>query len=472
MIKGIFGRLLLSSLAVILITVIILLFLLSYVYTSFYTSEKEKRLIKAGKEINSLTETYLERNIPKKELTKEIKGIAHRYNSEISIFPVEADKQQVNQSLEAFTSHLTEDYFTEQDINKVLKGKTVSKITSEPKINLMSVAVPLTINGKVVGGVSLHSPMYDVAAASTQLRRLSAIVIILAALIATILTYFLSKYFSRPLQDMSRVASEIAKGDFSGSVTVKSKDELGALAQSFNHMAGQLAKAEKMRKDFIANISHELRTPISFISGVLQGIDDKAFNPQEEKKYVSLSIKEIERVNGLINDMLELSRIEHGDIKLELQKVDLQELILEILAEKEPQFLKKDLRPELNFTGKTYVLADPYRIKQVILNLVGNAIKFSPPKSAIIIGIKKDLSEATVWIKDFGPGIAEEEQEYIWDRFYKIDKTRKREEGGAGLGLAITKMLVEAHKGSIGVKSELGQGSTFYFTLPLWQNEK
>ncbi len=471
MIRGIFGRLLLSSLAVIVVTVLILLFLLSYVYTSFYTSEKEKTLIKAGKEITASMEKYLGGKIPGEVLTKQIKEAAHEYDSEISIFPIGAGQQQTNQSLRTFTSHLTEDYFTKEDIDSVLRGKTVSKVTREPEIDLMSVAVPLIIDGKVVGGVSLHSPMYDVAAASTQLRRLSAVVIVLAALIATVLTYFLTKYFSRPLQHMSKVALKIAKGDFSETASIETQDELGTLARSFNYMAGQLAKVEKTRREFIANISHELRTPISFISGVLQGINDKTITPGEKERYVSLAIKETERISGLINDMLELARLEHDDVKLELQKADLQELVLEVLAEKEPKFLENDLTPEVDFAAKPFVFADPHRVKQMIINLLDNAIKFSPPGKPIIVGIQENHSHATVWIKDFGSGISREDQEFVWDRFYKVDKTRKPEEGGSGLGLAITRMLAKAQQGTVGVESEPGKGSTFYFTLPLWRDK-
>jgi signal transduction histidine kinase len=470
MIKGIFGRLLFVSLAVILITVIILLVLLSHVYTNFYTIEKEKSLIKAGKEITTTVEKYLKNEISENYLTNEIKGLAHKYNSEISIFPMQLD-QETNQSLETFTTHLTEDYFTSDEVNKVLKGNTVTKVTPEPEINLMSVAVPVVINNKVVGGVSLHSPMYDVVNTSSQLRRLSAFVIIPAALIATILVYFLTGYFIRPLQDMSKAALKIAKGDFSATISLQAKDELGTLAQSFNFMAGQLAKVEKMRKEFIANISHELRTPISFISGVLQGINDQTITSAEKEKYVALAIKEIERINRLINDMLDLARLEHGDIKLELRKINLAELVLEVLAAKEPEFLKKDLKPELDFRGQTYVLADYHRVQQMIINLLDNAIKFSPPGGSILIGIQKNAALATIWIKDYGPGISKKDQEYIWDRFYKVDKTRRPEQGGSGLGLAITKMLAEAHNGSVGVKSDPGKGSTFYFTLPLWSEE-
>ncbi|GAW91940.1 integral membrane sensor signal transduction histidine kinase [Calderihabitans maritimus] len=469
MIRGIFARLLLSFWAIILVTVIILLLLLSRVYTSFYTTEKEKKLVKAGKEITVMAEKYLEGSIPESQLSNKIQGAAHNYNSEISIFP--SKKQKTSQSLKTFTSHLTADYFTKEDIQKVLEGEIVSKITVERGTSLMSVAVPLIKDGQVIGGVSLHSPMYDVTAASTQLRRLSAVVILLAALIATILTYFLAKYVSSPLQKMSQAALMIAKGDFSVKVDVRAKDELGTLARSFNYMAEQLARVEKMRREFIANISHELRTPISFISGVLQGIHDKTIQSREQEKYVSLAIKETDRVSKLINDMLELSRLEHGDIKLELQKVDLQEVVLETLAAKEPEFLKKDLKPELNFTAKPYVLADPNRVKQMIINLLDNAIRFSPTGKTIAIGIEKTYTQATVWIRDYGPGIPEEEQEFIWDRFYKVDKTRKQEEGSSGLGLAITKMLAEVQRGSVGVKSQLGEGSTFYFSLPLWENE-
>ncbi len=474
MFKGIFGRLLLTSLGVILIITAILLLLLSYTYTNFYTAEKEKRLTTAGKEITNLAERYLQGEIAKSDLTDKLKGTAHKHDSEISIFPLETNLgiEKNAEGLKRFTTHLTNDYFSSTDIARVLAGETVSKVTPEPEINLMSVAVPLKFEGKVIGGVSLHSPMYDVTAASARLYRLSAVIIVIAALVAIILAYFFSDYFSRPLQQMSRAALQIAQGNFSEKVTVKTKDELGALADSFNHMAGQLAKVEKTRRELIANISHELRTPMSFISGVLQGVNDATFSDRDREKYVTLALSEIERVNGLINDMLDLARLEHGDVKLERQKVNVQELILEVLAEKEPDFLQKKLEPHLHFKEDPYVLADPNRVKQMIINLLDNAIKFSGQHSLIQVGVDIADGMAEVWIKDFGPGIPEEEQEYIWDRFYKVDKTRKPEQGGSGLGLAITKMLAYAHNGTVGVKSEIGQGSTFYFMLPLWQAEE
>ena len=287
-----------------------------------------------------------------------------------------------------------------------------------------------------------------------------------AFIIGFILIFFISQRFSRPLKKINKAAKTIANGNFGNRVLVKSNDEIGELAQTFNIMAQSLEKIEEMRRSFVANVSHELRTPMTTISGFIEGILDGTIPAEQRYKYLNIALKEARRMSRLVTDLLDLAKIESGENELQMSEFDINELIRVVAIKFEKRIIEKNMHMNINFEGQQcFVIADPDSIERVITNLIDNAVKFSDFGGIIDITIESPNEKVNVSIKDNGVGIEPEELKNIWDRFYKIDKSRSEDKLGTGLGLSIVKNIINKHNEEIWVKSEVGIYTEFTFTL-------
>jgi signal transduction histidine kinase len=289
----------------------------------------------------------------------------------------------------------------------------------------------------------------------------------IAIALSTLLLYFLVRRMTQPLKEINNAARIIAKGDFEERLDVKSKDEVGQLAESFNYMAAELQNIENNRRLFVANVSHELRTPMTSIRGFVSGILDGTIPADKQSKYLEIVRDEAERLGRLVTDLLDLSRIESGESRLVLKIVDINEIIRKCIIKLENYINRKGIRLEMIFDADPLkVSADADAIERVIINLVHNAIKFTKDGGTIIISvIPKKNSKVEISVKDNGAGIEQSELEKIFERFYKSDKSRSDDRKGTGLGLAIVKNIIREHKQEIFVDSKVGVGSTFTFTL-------
>lgn len=233
------------------------------------------------------------------------------------------------------------------------------------------------------------------------------------------------------------------------------------------HDIHELKKLEQVRKDFVANVSHELRTPITSIKGFSETLLDGAMEDEQLRKYfLGIILKESERMQLLIEDLLDLSKIEQVGFELNAEKVHLSGLLEEIYVLLQKKAEKKQITFSLEAEKNVYMLGDVDRLKQVFLNIVNNAILYTPEHGEIILSLKDEGKNVSVKVQDTGIGIAKEEISRIFERFYRVDKARSRESGGTGLGLAIVKHLVEAHHGNVEVESEVGEGTEFTIILP------
>lgn len=289
---------------------------------------------------------------------------------------------------------------------------------------------------------------------------------LLAIGLAILLTFFLSRRILSPVKALIGASRRFGKGDFSHRVAYKSKGELGELAQSFNLMAEDIEQAQRLRRNMVADVAHELRTPLSNLKGYLEAINDGVIKPN--KKTISSLNEEAESLSRLVADLQELSLADAGELHFTKQNQDLAKLIVETVAVLKPKAnakkisLTTDLPKEL-----PSVNIDAHRIKEVLNNLIDNAIVHTDKGGKITITIQHQDNMLAVSVTDTGEGIAEKELPLIFERFYRVDKSRARATGGTGLGLTIAKRLVEAHGGTITVKSQPGQGSCFTFTLPV-----
>ncbi len=291
----------------------------------------------------------------------------------------------------------------------------------------------------------------------------AGITLVIVILFVAILSY----QMARPLKQMSNAAKRFAVGDFSVRVYVRSSDEVGELANAFNNMADSLSASEGMRRTFISNVSHELKTPMTSIAGFIDGILDGTIPPERQKHYMNVVSNEVKRLSRLVTSMLSLSRIDNGELKIHPATFDLFSTLISILAGFEQKIIERNLRiTGLEKFRAIKVYADPDLIYQVIYNLIENAVKFTNEGGYINFDLEETRFDITVMITNSGEGIPPEDIRFIFDRFYKTDKSRSMDKKGMGLGLYIAKTIMRLHGGDIYVDSRPGEYTRFAFRLP------
>ena len=295
---------------------------------------------------------------------------------------------------------------------------------------------------------------------------------LLSAAIPIVLMFFalytLSYRFTKPLKLMSQAAQAMAKGDFSRRIPVTSDDEIGELAVSFNQMTEALVQIEKMRRDFIANISHELKTPMTSIGGFVDGIIDGTIPPEKQGYYLQLVSEEVKRLSRMTEAMLSVSRLESSEFKLKKSQFDFSEMLLNIVIGQEQRIAERNYKIEgLDTITPIFINADKDLIYRVIYNLVDNAIKFTDESGTISFTTSVGANNFTFKIENTGDGIPPNELPHVFERFYKGDKSRSKVKDSTGLGLYIVKTIVKNHGGTINVSSVQNKFTSFVVTLPI-----
>ena len=326
----------------------------------------------------------------------------------------------------------------------------------------------------IIGYVFITNVVDNILKTWSSLTGITAIVTIGVFAAAMIVSLMYSKHMAKPLDEMAAASRRFARGDFSVRVRQREDptDEMGALIDSFNKMADSLENAEARRSEFIANISHELRTPMTTISGFAEGLLDGTIPPEDEKKYLRAISDETKRLSRLVRDMLDVSQLRNraADPTKRID-FDLTELTLQTLLSFESRATKKnlDVDPQLP-DNHIMVHADKDAITQVIYNLLDNAVKFASPGSYITVRIYKDNGKAYVSVRDYGETIPPDDLPFIFDRFHKSDRSRSLDKDGVGLGLYLVKSIINSHDEDIAVTSRDGM-TEFVFTLTLAKNE-
>jgi len=287
--------------------------------------------------------------------------------------------------------------------------------------------------------------------------------------ITLIISFITARQQSKPIHEMARAARRFAHGDFSVRVSgTERPDEIGALASSFNQMAESLEQADKRRSDFLANVSHELKTPMTSISGFADGILDGTIPQENQRQYLETISSETKRLNRLVRRMLELSRMQNQSIEeIRKQSFDVSELLVETLLVFEKKILDKNLDVDVSVPDDGMIVCgERDAINQVIYNLLENAVKFAFPESQLGLSVFKQGGKAYVSVKNYGDTIPEEDLALIFERFHKSDRSRSMDRDGVGLGLYIVKTIIGSHGEDIAVKSRDGE-TEFVFSLTL-----
>ena len=346
------------------------------------------------------------------------------------------------------------------------------------------------INGKnsYVVGVAIVAPQYsqgnayekgdiigsvfavvEVGATSlvSSVTKAFLVIAVVVLLLAFAMIWLTTRKMVTPLQQMSQAAKRFAVGDFSYRVEIDSNDELSDLGIAFNDMADALDKLESSRRSFVANVSHELKTPMTSISGFIDGILDGTIPKEKETYYLKIVSDEIKRLSRLVVAMLNMSKMESGDFEMKPKNYNISDQIIHILLTFEQNIEKKNIEIRgLEDMPPHRVHADPDMIYQVIYNIFDNAVKFTNTDGYIDIKVKEKSDIVEISVKNSGEGIKPDELTRVFERFYKVDKSRSLDAKGAGLGLYIVKMMVEMHGGKIFARSDSENEAEFVFTLP------
>lgn len=334
--------------------------------------------------------------------------------------------------------------------------------------DMLTVLAPITYNYKVRGYVVIHCDMNDIQESCNSLLNISYISLVVLLLLSLIILIFFTEIVYIPLRKITHATEQYAAGNMHYEFQVESEDEIGYLAACLNYMASQIAGAEDDQKKFVANISHDFRSPLTSIRGYLEAMLDGTVPPEMHQKYLEIVLNETERLTKLTNSLLTLNNLNTKGMLLDQTDFDINRIIRSTAASFEGTCRKKTMAIELILTGdEMYVHADMDKIQQVLYNLIDNAIKFSHHDSVIKIETSLKKNKLFVSVKDTGIGIPKDDLKLIWNRFYKSDLSRGKDKRGTGLGLSIVKEILNSHGENINVISTEGVGTEFIFSLAL-----
>ncbi len=332
---------------------------------------------------------------------------------------------------------------------------------------MLSVFAPITSDYKVKGYVVIHASLSSIYTETNQLLNISYIMLIIIFLLSLIILIFFTEMVYIPLRKITEATEQYASGNMHYEFSVESEDEMGYLAAILSYMASEIARSEDDQKKFVANVSHDFRSPLTSIDGYLKAMLDGTIPPEMYEKYLTIVLNETERLTKLTNSLLTLNNLNTKGIMLNKTDFEINTIIRNVAASFEGTCRKKTIGIELVLTGdEMYVVADMDKIQQVLYNLLDNAIKFSHHDSLIKIETTEKHNKIFVSVKDSGIGIPKDDLKLIWDRFYKSDLSRGKDKKGTGLGLSITKEIIQAHGENINVISTEGVGTEFIFSLP------
>ncbi|MGI5960146.1 MAG: HAMP domain-containing sensor histidine kinase [Massiliimalia sp.] len=446
--------------------VVLMLFSASYLRTEKYgilQSNVEKAVASVEGSVNSLDDLYQD-----SEVTNFLDILSEAIDADF--FVTDLSGRTVYCTETAPCRHTT--YTVSDTVRTSLKNSSdgvyreMGKLDNLYSENYFTVGKMLTgnsgVEGYVFSSMEAAQPTNDFLSQILKMFLISAVVVLI---VVTIIIYFVTHQMVKPLKEMSIAAQEFGKGDFSKRLPVNNYDEIGQLAMALNNMAQSLSTLETMRRSFIANVSHELKTPMTTIGGFIDGILDGTIGKDEEKQYLRIVSDEVKRLARLVRSMLNLAQVEAGELQLNPERFDVVDTICQTLFSLERQIDAKHLEVRGLDHDKVWVEADHDLIHQVIYNLVENAIKFSNEGGYLEFEFQKEGSRTLIGVKNSGEGLSKEEIPRVFDRFYKTDRSRGLDKNGVGLGLYIVRSIVNLHGGEIMVKSVQGEYCEFLFSL-------
>lgn len=370
-------------------------------------------------------------------------------------------------------------YYTGSDSEYVINTGDFYGLYSDQEVSYLSItqSIAYTYPGASEainkGTITLSIPVPEITKTRSNIISYFLIATVISVALELIALFIITKEITEPIRELEKMTKQMAAGNFKVKIQSRSNDEVGELVNSYNAMAEALGNLDMMRNDFIASISHELRTPMTSIGGFIDGILDGVIPAEKQEHYLQIVKEEIARMNALVNDLLNMARLQSGKVELDLLPCSLEELLRNTALKLKPIIDEKEIQIVFDIKTKNCeVLVDRPSIERVLINLIQNAVKFTNPGGIVTLHSEPDgKNKVRITVEDTGSGIAREEIPFIFEKFYKADKSRGLDKKGTGLGLAIVKNILSAHGQEIHVESTVGKGSRFIFTLPIYRKE-
>lgn len=361
----------------------------------------------------------------------------------------------------------------EDDMKNVIEHSHNQIIPTEGKIieerwnqeKYIATDSPITINREHKGHVFMFTKTNYVKNIVDQLADQFIVIGIITIALTIVTIFILSRFVALPLIKMKEATEQLSNGNHNVELHTERKDELGELANSITRLSKDLKDLKMARNEFLASISHELRTPLTYIKGYADIINRKSTSKEEIENYVKIICEEAEQLTILIKNLFDLAKIDQNNFLIKREHVALHELIQNVAERIRPVLAKKKIILHVNCPNGIIAFVDPERLQQVLLNILENAKNHSDKGSQILLNANQNSQDIIITTADEGEGIPEQDLPYIFDRLYRVEKSRSRQSGGAGLGLAITKEIVESHGGRINIRSELGKGTSVVIKL-------
>ena len=459
MFKGIYSRLVVTYLTLFLVVVIIISFFSTSLFYKEFTNQIEDNLINAAVNTNSLMERYYNNEITKSELTAWIDAMG--YISNIKIYILNPDATVLQQVSANDVLNVNEQL--RNDMKSAMDGTEVIRMTSvslEPDSEeVVYAAMPLKYEDKISGVIMVFTPFTEINKLLKEAILTIITVVVIVILMGTLAILRVSINISDPIKEISEYAKQIGKGHNVPDIELDTGDEIQMLADSFNEMKKEILDTEQMRKEIVANVSHELRTPLTSIIGFIKGILDGVITKDEEEKYLSIAYEEANRLKELTKDIVDVAKLESGNMKLNKETFVLNNLVHDVYIELEDMVKEKNLDFILEEKDKDIEInADKSRIRQVLINILNNSVKFTD-KGEIVLTIEKSNGKAKITVKDTGIGIQKDKISYLFNKFYTANDYGNAT-SGAGLGLNIVKTIIDMHNGSVNIESEVNKGTT------------
>lgn len=465
--KSLFRKLFLMYAGVLASVVVVISLILSFLYTSRMYEEKRLALTSAGTMANRAMGEFLDGGIDKERLSENIDMIG--YIADARIYAIRYNSGNLSTMADQLADESQADAALVSDMAALLEGRQVfhtRAYSAKLDTDVVLAGFPMTKGTEVLGGILLYAPLDRVTRDVWQMNLVVFGIALGALLLGTILLLQLTRRILRPIRDMQRAAVLLASGERTEPIPVPGRDEIGRLAMAFNHMQEQLAQTEEVRRGFIANVSHELRTPLTSIRGFLQGMLDGVIRQDAVREHLLLMMDEVMRLNKLTAEILDLAKLQSGTLPLLKERTDLRVMAAETVASLKGLLGERRLQMTAEVGEPVFGYVDPDRMRQVLVNLLGNAVKFTPDGGSVFLSIRQEDSQIILQVEDSGIGIPEEELPFVFDKFHRVDKSGNPAYGGSGLGLNIARTIVELHRGTIAAERRPEGGTAFTVRLP------
>ncbi|REK71915.1 sensor histidine kinase [Paenibacillus paeoniae] len=448
MIRTLYVRVVLTFLAIILMAIVGAALIGFVLFQRDLNDLQQEEMRTAGEHIISL---YEQTNV--QDLERFIVDISSLTSYPVRILDRSSDGTDYRDINESYDVHLSREI-----VQRVLDGETYQAVIKKEGA---FIGLPISYKQESYALVLLSSSRNEVL-----IIRLFLFILGLVLFIGSLLILFAAGYLVKPLKGLTTAARRLAKGDFDVALRMKRGDEIGTLAQSFNEMAVELKELETMRQDFVSNVSHEIQTPLTSISGFAKTLRyNKQMTADKRDRYLDIIVAESERLSRLGDNLLKLASLDSNHHPFEARAYHLDEQIRRVVVACEPQWSAKGLQVEVDLPVAARIIADEDQLSQVWLNVLGNSIKFTPEGGRIHIALTSTPTTHTITLSDTGRGMSPEELGRVFERFYKADRSRSG--GGNGLGLAIVHKIIAHHHGDIELRSEAGLGTEVIVRLPL-----